>query len=278
MRRTALVLGLVMLHASASQQRAAASDREAGQQWLDRMSAHEAMTAGKAWLTRAVASRDFRETAWAEMMLKKSVADASAKQDIGTLAAAYFHLGRTLRLLGKVSEAKEALEQCAVLRPDDRAVLAQLGAVAEEAQEWNTAIEAFSRMADAAEAAGDDVLAQRGAATARASLGWVLFRAGRPEEALRAFRNASQRAPHDPQVYYRLARGMELLGGDNSVLYANTGAPFPLNRAFELSHLQPVAQAQQRPYSCCVGACTGRDCNGLERESPVGPCSLVSPS
>lgn len=221
MRRADWVLLLVMMHATVSRQRAPISDREVGRQWLDRMKGPEALAAGKAWLARATASRDFREATWAEMLIKKSVADASAEQDTGTLGAALFHLGRTLKLLGKLRESLEAFSKCAALRPD-RAVFAQLGAVAEEAQEWETATEAFSRMADAAEAA-DDVMALRSASSARASLGWVFFRAGRTEEALEAFRKASWLSPDDPQVYYRLARGMELHGGQESSLYANTG-------------------------------------------------------
>ena len=150
MRRAASVLLLVMMmHATISRQRAPISDREAGRQWLDRMKGNEALAAGKAWLARASTSRDFREATWAEMLIKKSVADASAEQDTGTLGAALFHLGRTLKLLGKLRESLEAFSKCAVIRPD-LAVFAQLGAVAEEAQEWETAIEAFSRMADAA--------------------------------------------------------------------------------------------------------------------------------
>ena len=196
---------------------------EAGQKWLDRMSGDEALRTGTAWLERAAASHDFREVAWAEMLLKKAVADASARDQessSSTLAAAYYHLGRALRLLGKTRQAMEALVSCAALRSSDRAVQAQLGAVAEEAQEWPTAIKAFSSMAAAAEQTG----AALTSAHAFASLGWVLFRAGERAEALEAFRNASRLSPDDPQVHYRLARGMELHGGQDRRLYSDTGA------------------------------------------------------
>jgi len=183
------------------------------------MRGDEALRTATSWLERAAASRDFREVAWAEMLLKKAVADASATHDSATLAAAYFYLGRALKMLGKTRPALEALISCAALRASDLAVQAQLGAVAEEAQEWPTAINAFSSMAAAAEQTG----AARTSAHAFASLGWVLFRAGERAEALEAFRNASRLAPDDPQVHYRLARGMELHGGEDRLAYANTG-------------------------------------------------------
>ena len=166
--------------------------------WLERMSDAEALQEGRAWLARATKSRDAREATWADMLLTKAVsvrAKARGKQqgDTSVLAAAYFYLGTAKRLLGRNQEALQMLQLCAALRPNDRAVLVQLAAVSEDEQRWDAAEDALRRLI-AVQASP----AAKGSAAA--SLGWLLFRAGRSAQALETFRNASQLAPADPQV------------------------------------------------------------------------------
>ena len=164
--------------------------------WLERMAGEEALYHGKYWLKQAQLSRDTREAQWAEMLLAKSVADlqishAEAKlNDNHALAAAFYYLGMTKKLLDKGHEALGALQACAAMRPFDRAVLYHFGAMAEELQDWDIAEDAFRRLGAAAMRMHStqstsqgpfllptDIAAAAGAAAA--SLGWVLFRAGK---------------------------------------------------------------------------------------------------
>ena len=170
-----------------------AGGAERSRSWVDGLDAAEALQRGKGWLASAHESRDEREAAWAEMLLRRSVAIGEGTGDRTALASAYYHLAMAQQLLGKTREALALLLKTEQLRPHDPAIASRVGIVAEDAQQWDIAEDALRRWVAAAAAPEET-------AAAFTSLGWVLLRAGKTDDALRAFSNASRVAPHDPQV------------------------------------------------------------------------------
>lgn len=127
-------------------------------------------------------------------------------------------------MLERNEEARSALHQVRMMMPKSLATHAQLGALEEELHNWTAAEEAYEAWS---------MLAPH-TVKALNALGWVKFRAGKPQEAVGLFMQAARLRPDDPETFYTLARGAELYGGESTEFYSASVVP-NFTRAYWLS-------------------------------------------
>ena len=127
-----------------------------------------------------------------------------------TWADAYFMKGYTLLELGRMAEAKSAIQRAIELSPWSPRYLSELGSIYELEKNWAKAKEAFEISEDQAPLAPDDVKAEE-LGRARRGIAYVLVELGKLDEAEKKYQQCLKENPNDTRAAAELeyVRGLK---------------------------------------------------------------------
>ena len=118
-------------------------------------------------------------------------------------------LGRALLMAGRPDEAEKEFRSVLAVSPDSYDSLLGLAQVSEGREDWETAAQSYAQLL--ALRPTDDTL--------RGRLGYTLLRAGRTDDAIKAFREACERAPSERNPREMLVSALRAAGRPGEALH-----------------------------------------------------------
>jgi len=143
-------------------------------------------------------------------LLKAAADKQNAIALSSTWADAYFIKGYALQELGRMAEAKSAIQRAIDLSPWSSRYLSELGNIYEFEKNWAKAKEAFETAEDQAPLAPDDVKVEE-LGRARRGIAYVLVELGKLDEAEKKYQQCLKENPNDTKAAAELeyVRGLK---------------------------------------------------------------------